>query len=131
MADLPVLHSHPEQLRARVAEIAPSFYFFRASSWDTALSTGALGHMSTAEVDRYADMQEGVRNYTGLESQAIPVYVSVQSYVKGRTSFSPADIAEIRNRLETLRMYEGLMEHGVHELSAGFERASTQSAVPQ
>jgi hypothetical protein len=45
VADLPELRQHPEQFASRISMIKPSFYFFSSSRWDSALSTGALGHM--------------------------------------------------------------------------------------
>jgi hypothetical protein len=41
ISDLPHLASDPAQLHKRAADIRPSFYFFSATSWQTALSTGA------------------------------------------------------------------------------------------
>lgn len=40
-------------------EIKPAHYVFRCTSWEAALSTGALAHMKTAEVTRYATCMTG------------------------------------------------------------------------
>jgi hypothetical protein len=70
IADLPKLRLNPTQLRQRVAELKPSGYFFSSSRWESALSTGALGHMSVDEVNRYAEVNFLIHTYTGLESRA-------------------------------------------------------------
>jgi hypothetical protein len=70
IADLPKLRKDPAELRARVAKLYPSGYFFSSSRWESALSTGALGHMSVDEVNQYAEVNFLVHAYTTLESQA-------------------------------------------------------------
>jgi hypothetical protein len=70
IADLPKLRKDPAELRTRVAKLYPSGYFFSSSRWESALSTGALGHMSVDEVNQYAEVNFLVHAYTALESQA-------------------------------------------------------------
>jgi hypothetical protein len=69
IADLPKLRKDPAEFRARVSKIYPSGYFFSSSRWESALSTGALGHMSVDEVNQYAEVNFLVHAYTALESQ--------------------------------------------------------------
>lgn len=54
VADLPKLRVNPSEFAQRVADLGPSGYFFASSRWESALSTGAVGHMSVDEVNRYA-----------------------------------------------------------------------------
>ena len=70
IADLPKLRKDPAEFRARIAKLYPSGYFFSGSRWESALSTGALGHMSVDEVNQYAEVNFLVHAYTALEGQA-------------------------------------------------------------
>jgi hypothetical protein len=69
IAELPKLRKDPAELRARVAKVYPSGYFFSSSRWESALSTGALGHMSVDEVNRYAEVNFLVHAYKTLVGQ--------------------------------------------------------------
>jgi hypothetical protein len=71
VADFPALiKEHPEQVNQRLAKIANPGYFFVSNSWQTALSTGALEHMSTEEVSTYGISAEAIRIYSGLQMDA-------------------------------------------------------------
>ena len=51
LKDLPTLATqHPEQISQRLEQVQNPGYFFLSNSWQSALSTGALEHMSTNEV---------------------------------------------------------------------------------
>jgi hypothetical protein len=69
VADLPNLRNNPGQFRSHVGELSPSGYFFSSSRWETALSIGALGHMSIDEVNQYATVNFLVHAYGNLELQ--------------------------------------------------------------
>ncbi len=69
IADLPQLRKKPAQFAQRVAELNPSGYFFSSSRWESALSTGALGHMSVDEVNRYAEVNFLVHTYTSSKAK--------------------------------------------------------------
>ena len=59
--DLPALaKDHPEQINQRLQAIFNPGYFFTADSWQTALSTGALEHMSTEEVSAYGETADSI-----------------------------------------------------------------------
>jgi hypothetical protein len=64
-------HQHPEQGAAQVDRVQNPYYFFSANSWQAALSTGALAHMSTDEASAYAGAAESIRIYTGLQTQTM------------------------------------------------------------
>ena len=51
--DLPGLAQDPAALNKRLAAVHNPFYFFALGSWQAALSTGALAHMPTEEVEQY------------------------------------------------------------------------------
>ena len=64
------LRDHPDSVRAVVGKLANPGYFFAVNSWQTALSTGAPAHMSTAEVSAYGYAAGGVANYVKLQAEA-------------------------------------------------------------
>ena len=70
-ASMPQLaQQHPEQVLAQLKAIQNPYYFFSTNSWQAALSTGALAHMSPAEVSMYAWSAEGTRVYIQLQQRA-------------------------------------------------------------
>jgi hypothetical protein len=90
--DLPQLRQNPSQLAQRVAALGPSGYFFSSSRWESALSTGALGHMSVDEVNRYAQVNFMVHTYTSLESRASNDWEQLEAFFKARPSPGPAEL---------------------------------------
>ena len=90
--DLPELRQNPSQLAKRVAVLRSSGYFFSSSRWESALSTGALGHMSVDEVNRYAQVNFLVRTYTSLESKASNDWEQLEAFFKARPSPGPTEL---------------------------------------
>jgi hypothetical protein len=62
---------HPEELSKQLDKVSNPYYFFSANSWDGALSTGALAHMSPEEVSAYASAAEGIRRYSQVQNDAL------------------------------------------------------------
>jgi hypothetical protein len=123
IADFPKLANNSAELHKRVAEIRPAFYFFSATSWQTALSTGALAHMSTEEVDRYANLYLSTNNYSSMENQTVPIWLSVLSFVNSHDRLSGQDLSTARERLQQLRLQEGILEHLAGELQDAIDDA--------
>ena len=71
VADLPALTQHPEQIDARLAKIENPEYFFTSNSWQSALSTGALEHMSTSEVNAYGGAAVSIKIYSDMQKEAV------------------------------------------------------------
>jgi hypothetical protein len=92
IADLPRLRLKPSEFRPRVASLKPSGYFFSSSRWESALSTGALGHMSVDEVNRYSEVNFLVRTYTALESRSLSDWTNLEAFFSARQSPGPADL---------------------------------------
>src|SRR5579862_1618558 len=92
VTDLPKLRLNPSQLVQRVAALKPSGYFFSNSRWESALSTGALGHMSVDEVNRYAELNFLVRTYTSLENQALTDWANLEAFFSARPNPNPAEL---------------------------------------
>jgi len=102
--------------------INPSFYFFRATSWDTALSTGALSHMNSGEVTRYADMHEAVRTYTEIGKQALEIYLKFEA-LQSLKSLSPDQRQRREELLQQLLQYERIMQNVANQFSEALEAA--------
>jgi hypothetical protein len=102
IADLSNLRKNPAELRARIAKLYPSGYFFSSSRWESALSTGALGHMSVDEVNQYAEVNFLVHAYTTLESQANTDWQQLEAFFSANEN--PAQ-QEMNTGVEKLYLY--------------------------
>ena len=123
IADLPQLRQNPSELAQRVAEIKPSGYFFLGSRWESALSTGALGHMSVDEVNRYSEANFMVRTYTGLEGQANTDWQQLEAYFKAHPNPTQN---ELNSGLEKLFLYRSDvrgLNQVANEFSGSIDRA--------
>jgi hypothetical protein len=126
VTDLPQLRQNPAQLAQRVADLTPSGYLFGNSRWESALSTGALGHMSVDEVDRYEGVNLLVRTYTTLETQALNDYAHLQAFFSARQNFASADLDSGIERLFIYRDdVRGLNQVG-EEFSGSLDKALNQ-----
>ena len=123
IADLPALRRQPGQLNRRVAELKPSGYFITSSKWDAALSTGALGHMPVADVDRYAEAHFLTQTYTALEARSLPDWAQLEAFFSARPEASGSDLDA---GIERLFLYQndvrGQAQVG-QELSGSIDRA--------
>jgi hypothetical protein len=99
---------------------------FGDSSWQGALSTGALAHMPTREVTLYAVAFQGVREYVGLQRAEIPAEFSLHAFATAHASFSDADVVTLTERMLLVQQYERAMRQVGEELQADIRRA-TQS----
>jgi len=126
IADLPKLRKNPAQFQARVAELAPSGYFFSSSRWESALSTGALGHMSVDEVNRYAEVNFLVHAYSNIETQASTDWQQLEAFVSAHQNPSEQ---EMNTGVEKLFLYradaKSLKQVG-EEFSGSLNRALAQ-----
>jgi hypothetical protein len=122
VVDLPDLRQHPDQFAARIAMIKPSFYFFSSSRWDSALSTGALGHMKVEEINRYAASNFLVHDYSALEAQASPAWLGLEAYFAARPTLSPQDLAGGIEKLLLFQGYVAAMIHVGEQLQSATDR---------
>jgi hypothetical protein len=102
VADLPTLRRNPSEFAQRIAALGPSGYFFASSRWESALSTGALGHMSVDEVNRYAEANFMAHAYTSLENQGLTHWGELQAYFSAHQNPNPA---ELNSGIEKLFIY--------------------------
>ena len=111
IADLPELAKRPEELKARVDALQPSLYYLSSSSWTSALSSGVLSHMTTDEVDRYANFDLIVHSYAGLEDRLLPQQTAFKSYVDSRKAFGPEEQMDTEEKLREFEMQTEVMLH--------------------
>ncbi len=60
-----------QKIASELKSVNNPYYFFATNSWQTALSSGALAHMSTDEVSAYAWAAEGTRIYAGAQNATL------------------------------------------------------------
>jgi hypothetical protein len=127
LADLPKLRPNAAQFMERVAELKPSSYFFSSSRWESALSTGALGHMSVDEVNRYAEVNFLVHTYTALESRAGIDWQLLEAFFSAHQN-PTAD--ELNSGVEKLFIYRAetkSLNQVAHEFSGSIDNALGQN----
>ena len=110
-------------LGEKLQALETPYYFFSLSSWQTALSTGALEHMSTEEVAHYAGANESVRNYSGLQLETLRAEGAAISFYQAHPQ--PTE-SERRDGMEKLLLFERdvqLLVHNGGELKADLDSA--------
>jgi hypothetical protein len=126
IADLPNLRKNPAQFQERVAKLYPSGYFFSSSRWEAALSTGALGHMSVDEINRYAEANFLVHAYTTLESQANNDWQQLEAFVKGHENPTPEEMNTGVEKLYLYRADTRSLKQVAEEFSNSLDKALAQ-----
>ena len=103
-------------------------YFLEASSWETALSTGSLAHMSTEEAGAYAGAAQAIRVYTGLQGQAVQAEMAAQSFVAGHPARTPEQVGELIERLSVLSREEAMLAYVAPQMNAQIDQALRAAA---
>ena len=123
IVDLPLLAHDPAELRARVDKLRPSLYYLSSNSWASALSSGALAHMDSDEVNRYTIFDLTVRSYGSMEDRALTQMYDVRSYVDSHQTFDPAALQETEQRLRAYEMLTETMAHVGNQVGDAFSKA--------
>jgi hypothetical protein len=98
IADLPQLaKQHPEQINQRLAPISNPGYFFLSNNWQSALSTGALEHMSTEEVTAYGGAAEVIKIYSGLQNGAEAQESATKAFFSAHPTLTPDQLEQEPN----------------------------------
>ena len=126
IADLPKLRKDPATLRDRVAKIYPSGYFFSSSRWESALSTGALGHMSVDEVNHYAQVNFLVHVYTNLEGQTNTDWQQLEAFFSAHQNPNPQEIDTGVEKLFLYRADTRSLKQVAEEFSGSLDQALQQ-----
>ena len=127
VVDLPELHRNPTQFAARVSEIKPSGYFFSSSRWESSLSTGALGHMSVDEVNRYAEVNFLVHTYSGLENHANADWVQLEAFFGAHPNPSPEQVETGTEKLLIYRSEVRGLNQVAKEFSSSIDKALSKN----
>lgn len=117
------LSRNPGELQTRVKAIQPAGWFFTSLTWETALSTGVLGHMSPAEVIRDAGESIAVKTYSTYQAIAVQQWEHTEAFFQARPVLSAADVPEGRERLELLRSEYSGLDHLQSELDEALSKA--------
>ena len=124
VADFPSLaEQHPEQVGSRLEAVVNPEYFFTATSWQTALSTGVLAHMAPEEVIRYAGASEDIGIYSKLQQQEKLQEDAAKAFVAAHPKLSAGERAEAMERLVMLYRSEQSLGYVGPSLQEGIERA--------
>jgi len=124
LAAMPQLVKSPGELQKRTAQLNPGFYFFRTTAWESALSSGALAHMNSDELDRFMDAYLSVKNYQEASRGTVPVWIEVQTFFPSHCTYSAEDTANAEQKLRNLKMGMQVLAHLGQEMSGGIEEAT-------
>jgi hypothetical protein len=129
-ADLPVLaQQHPDQINKRLADISNPGYFFLANSWQSALSTGALEHMSTDEVSAYGGTAQMIRIYSGLQTEAMTQEARTKTFFTAHPRMTPDQLEEGTERLLMFSRAEEALAFVGPQMKQSFDRALSAASA--
>ena len=127
--DLPTLaREHPEEVAKRLKQESNPGYFFVANSWQAALSTGAVEHMSPDEVIAYGGSAEGIKIYSGLQREAEDQEASTKAYFAAHPKMTADQLAEGTERLLVLSHAEQSLANVAPQMKDDMERALRASS---
>jgi hypothetical protein len=122
--DLPTLAAqHPEQVNQRLQQITNPGYFFLSNSWQSALSTGALEHMSTKEVSAYGGAAEIIKIYSGLQKDAQTEETHTKAFFTAHPHLTPDQLEEGTERLLLFSRAEEALSFVGPQMRVSVERA--------
>jgi hypothetical protein len=122
--DVPTLaKEHPEQIDVRLKAIFNPGYFFVANSWQTALSTGALEHMTPEEVSAYGGSAEGIRIYSGLQRDAENQEAITKSFFRAHPHLTEGQVEEGTEHLLLFSRAESSLAFVAPQLQENIEKA--------
>jgi hypothetical protein len=128
--DLPTLAAqHPEQVNQRLAQIINPGYFFLSNSWQSALSTGALEHMSTPEVSAYGGAAEVIRIYSGLQRDADANEARTKAFFAAHPRLTPDQLEEGTERLLLFSRAEQALAFVGPQMKHSIENALTAASA--
>lgn len=93
----------PAQIVKGIGDIKPATQFLTFMSWDAALSSGALAHMTIEQVHAYAGVAYLTKDYSEHEDKELSQWVDIQSYSQAHATPNPSQIDQLREKLQVLR----------------------------
>ncbi|MDP9051821.1 MAG: hypothetical protein M3O31_14045 [Acidobacteriota bacterium] len=121
--DLPELEQHPGELNRRLSQVNNPGYFFLANSWQAALSTGALEHMTPDEVTLYGSLAEAVKIYSRLQTEAADQEVLAKTFFRVHPHLTPDQMEQGTERLLLFSQAESSLAYVGPELNKSIEQA--------
>ena len=122
--DAPALaQQHPEQIVARLESIDNPYYFFATNSWQSALSTGALGHVGTDEVLAYASAAEGTRMYVGLQTKTANAESRALAFWRAHPHPTPDQVTEGEERILLFAREELMLANIAPQVQNDYQKA--------
>ncbi len=121
--DLPELEQHPDELNRRLSQVNNPGYFFLANSWQAALSTGALEHMTPDEVTLYGSLAEAVKIYSRLQTEAADQEVLAKTFFRVHPHLTPDQMEQGTERLLLFSQAESSLAYVGPELNKSIEQA--------
>ncbi len=124
-----VLHDYdqlvrsPDQLQKRVDSLEPSFYLFGRNAWTTATASGVLNYMEPEELSRYSEAYTDIEIYQPISRNAMIDWAATKGFFDSRTSYSPQDAMEGKQRLIVLQTDLRGMGHLDHEFLPELNKA--------
>jgi hypothetical protein len=119
-----LMADHPEQIALRLKAVEyNSGYFFADNSWQAALSTGALAHMPTEEIQQYASLFYILRIYAGLQQQCIPSEIRARIFFASHPTLSLAQQEDGVERVLLFQECESELVQVGGEMQDQLERA--------
>lgn len=116
------LEQHPEEIPAGLDTIKPALYALRDTSWDAALSTGALARMKPREVALYGGASQASRMYSEQENRVMPIFVGLAAW-RAPGKRDAASLSALEGQLRVMARYEEFMEYEAQETIAEFDKA--------
>lgn len=123
LKNMPTLAKNPQEIKDRVKAIQPGLYSMSSTSWDTALSTGVLGHMKTNEVNRFANVALSAHAYTDLCNKTLDQWLATEAFFEARENFSSQEITLAKEKLSALRIMLTATEHMTEEIETAIQDA--------
>jgi hypothetical protein len=102
--------------------IKPTFYLFRSTSWEAALSTGALGNMRTQEVTRHADAHASTQVYSAFEDKTVDTFFEMKA-IASAGKLTQERKETLSMKLLLLAQQEQAMAHLADELLRSYDAA--------
>jgi hypothetical protein len=128
--DLPALAAQrPDQVNQRLGQIANPGYFFLANGWQSALSTGALEHMSTEEVTAYGAAAQIIKIYTGLQQTAQESESRTKAFFAAHPRLTPDQLEDGTERLLLLSRAEDALAFVGPQMKRSIESALSAASA--
>lgn len=120
---LPALAHNPDELNKKLQAKRNPGYFFFLGSWEAALSTGALAHMPSEEVLKYAVADTSIRTYSSLQMNTLNAEDDAIQFFEAHPNPDPQELRTGTEKLLHFSSAEEGLAHVGEELQSDIEHA--------